>query len=351
MAQAEQRFGVGIVGCGSISDTHAEAIRHTSQATLMAVQSRSRSNLDRFSRKFDVEVFTEYEEFLSQPGLDIVVICTPTGTHLEYGMAAAEAGKHLVVEKPIEINVARGHELIRCCRENGVKLAVIYQSRFLDDVIKMKKILDSGEIGPVFMAAGRVKWFRDQEYYSGSGWRGTLNLDGGGAVINQSVHTIDLLQWFMGGVESVQGLKGTFTHEGIEAEDNAVAILKYRNGAIGVFEASTSIQPPQERMVEINGRNGTVLLKGDAMQLKVSGGIDSAEQPAASVGAESPLAGMTYANHKNQYDRILDAIRNDGIPPVCGGESLQSLAVVEAIYRSSEEGRIVRIDELLSNEI
>jgi len=146
MTQTQKKFGIGIAGCGSISDTHAEAILQTGHATLAAVQSRSQLNLDRFSRKFDVPVFSDYKEFLSHPGLDIVVICTPTGTHLEYGMAAAGAGKHVVVEKPIEINVKRGRELILQCRNNSVKLAVIYQNRFLDGVIKMKEVLDKGSI-------------------------------------------------------------------------------------------------------------------------------------------------------------------------------------------------------------
>lgn len=351
MAQTNQTFGIGIVGCGSISDTHAEAIRHSTHGTLVSAFSRTKSNLDRFKKKFNIKGFSDYDQFLSWKNLDIVVICTPSGTHFDYGKLAAEAGKHVIVEKPIEINVNRGRKLIHSCKDNNVKLAVIYQNRFLDGVVKMKEVLDNEAIGPVFMASGAVKWYRDQDYYSGSSWRGTLDMDGGGAVINQSVHTVDLLQWLNGGVESVQGLKGTFTHEGIEAEDNAVAIFKYRNGAMGVFEASTSIQPPQERKVELHGEFGTAILKGDAFQLKLPGETESAEQARKSVGADSPLAGMTYANHKRQYELILDAILRNGNPPVDGDESLQSLAVVEALYKSASEKRKVRLDELLGKNI
>jgi UDP-N-acetyl-2-amino-2-deoxyglucuronate dehydrogenase len=351
MSLTKEKFRIGIVGCGSISDTHAEAVMRTDHGALVSAFSRTGKNLDRFIQKFDIEGYRDYNEFLSQENLDIVVVCTPTGTHLDYGKEAAEAGKHVVVEKPIEINVKRGRKLINYCRGNKVKLAVIYQNRFLDQVVRMKKVLDSGEIGPIFMASGSVKWYRDQEYYAGSSWRGTLDLDGGGAVINQSVHTVDLLQWFTGGVESVQGLRGTFTHKDIEAEDNAVAIFKYKNGAIGVFEASTSIQPPQERRVEIYGEKGTAVLKGDIFQLKLAGDIESEEQPGKSVGADSPLSGMTYANHKYQYDQILKAMLQDDDPPVDGKESLESLAVVEALYMSAEEGRPVRVDELLSKDI
>lgn len=344
MSDSQQTLGIGIVGCGSVSDTHAEAIRHTKHGKLISVYSRSQSNINRLKEKVVVKGFTDYDEFLAQPDLDIVVICTPSGSHLEYGMAAAEAGIHLVVEKPIEVNVSRGRKLISHCTKKGVKLAVIYQNRFFDPVIRMKKAIDSGEIGKVFMASGYVKWFRDQDYYSGSNWRGTLDLDGGGALINQSIHTVDLLQWLAGGVETAQGVKGTFTHSGIEGEDNAVAVLKFRNGAIGVFEASTSITPPQPRKIEIHGDKGTAVLNGDDFQVKRTGDEIKPEEKSESAGASSPFAGMDFENHKNQYDQILEAILNDQSPPVSGEESLQSLAIVEAIYRSSESGKVVEIN-------
>ncbi|MEX0648261.1 MAG: Gfo/Idh/MocA family oxidoreductase [Balneolaceae bacterium] len=350
MINSQKAFGIGIAGCGSISDTHAEAILQTKRGKLVSVFSRSAPNRERLTGNYDLTGFSDYSEFLSQPDLHIVVICTPSGNHLEYGMAAAEAGKHVVVEKPIEINTERGGKLITHCKKHNVKLAVIYQNRFFEQVVRMKKSIDNGEIGSVFMASGSVKWYRDQEYYSGSPWRGTLDLDGGGALINQSIHTIDLLQWFNGGVKSVLGFKGTYTHDGIEGEDNAVAALKFNNGAIGVFEASTSINPPQQRTIEIHGEIGTALLDGDIFRVQKAGNgnEDEMAREKDSAGASSPLAGMTYENHKQQYDRILEAIQNDYTPPVSGEESLQSLAVVEAIYRSAKEGRQVDIEELLT---
>lgn len=348
MTDSQKIYGLGIAGCGSISDTHAEAIQQTNRGKLVTVHSRSKPNRERVSRKLNVEGYSDYQEFLSQSDLDIVVICTPSGNHLEYGMAAAEAGKHVIVEKPIEINIARGRKLINYCRNHNVKLAVIYQNRFFDQVVKMKECIESGDIGSVFMASGSVKWYRDQEYYSGSPWRGTLDLDGGGALINQSIHTIDLLQWLNGGVKSVQGFKGTYTHPGIEGEDNAVAALKFNNGSIGVFEASTSVNPPQQRKIEIHGAKGSAILEGNIFQLKKDGKTENPAEVKDSGGASSPLAGMTFENHKQQYDRILEAIQNDQTPPVSGEESLQSLAVVEAIYRSATEGRPVDIEELIT---
>lgn len=350
MAADQKKYGIGIVGCGNISDTHAEAIMKTTKGRLVAAFSRTGTTVNNFCEKHEITAFTSYEEFLNNPELDIVVICTPSGTHLDYGKSAAEAGKHVIVEKPIEVTIARGQALIESCNKNGVKLAVIYQSRFMDDVVRMKELIDNQKVGDIIMASASVKWFRDQEYYSNSSWRGTFALDGGGAVINQSIHTIDLLQWFAGGVKTISAFKGTFTHDDIEAEDNAVACLEFKNGAIGVFEASTSITPPQERKVEINGTEGTLILKGETLQKKLNNQDedDQEEESGEATGAASPLSGMTYQDHKKQYDAILDAFHTDTEPTVSGKDSLQSLAIVEALYKAASERKPVHLDDILS---
>jgi predicted dehydrogenase len=264
---------------------------------------------------------------------------------LDYGKKAAEAGKHVIVEKPIEVTVKRGKQLIESCEKNGVKLAVIYQNRFLDEAVKMKKLLNEGGIGRPVLASASVRWFRTQEYYNDSSWRGTLALDGGGAVINQSIHTIDLLCWFAGEVESVSALKGTFTHD-IEAEDTAVACLQFKNGAMGVFEGSTSVVPAQKRRIEINGSKGTALLEGDSFTKLMKGQNPIAEDDGDAKGADSPLAGMSAINHQRQFDQILDALTGGGEPVVSGQESLNSLAVVEAIYTSAEKGQVILVDDI-----
>lgn len=341
-------YGLGIVGCGNISDMHAQAIINTEHGRLVSAHSRTASRLDAFCSTYDISGSTSYDEFLENPELDVVSICTPSGTHLDYGILAAEAGKHVIVEKPIEVTVERGRALINSCKENGVQLAVIYQNRFIDDVQKMKHLIDSGGIGEPILTSASVRWFRSQEYYSESTWRGTFELDGGGVVINQSIHTIDLLQWFIGEVESVSGLTGTFTHNGIEAEDTAVANLRFKNGAIGVFEGSTSIVPPQKRRIEVNGATGTAILEGDRFQKKPE--ADQPEEPEDSgeaAGAASPLGGMEVLNHQRQFEQILDAFAEDRVPIVSGEESLKSLAIVEALYIAAEEERVVFIDEIL----
>lgn len=351
MAEFQKKYGIGIVGCGSISATHAEAIRHTEYGRVVTAHSRSQSSLDNFCRRFDLPGYKDYEKFLTHPDLDVVVICTPSGTHLDFGRAAAEAGKHVVVEKPIEVTLQRGKSLIESCRRHGVKLAVIYQNRFIEDVIRMKRFVEEGRIGKPFMVDVAVKWFRDQNYYDSAAWRGTLSLDGGGVVINQAIHTIDLMLWICGNLKSLYAGKGTFTHSGIEGEDNAVAVMEFEKGALGVFRASTSIVPPAKRRIEIHGPEGTALLDGDEFRLLKSEEEDSRQSGnngGTGSGTSGPLAGMSYHHHKKQYDQILDALIHGSTPEVSGVESLKSLEVVQAIYTSSDRGEPVFFRESLS---
>lgn len=346
---AGKKTGIGIVGLGNIAATHANAIRGLENADLIAGCSRSEVNRKRFSDSFDVPGISDYGEFLSLEQLDTVTICTPSGSHLDFGIQAAEAGKNLIIEKPIEISVKRGQELIDCCRNNDVKLVVIYQNRFTDSAIQMKKAVDSGMLGEVIMVRASVKWYRDQEYYKGSDWRGTLDMDGGGAVINQSIHTVDLLVWILGNVVKLSGLKATRTHPGIEAEDNAVAIMEFERGTLGVFEASTSIVPAQPRLIEINGTKGTALLEDDVFEFIAADskkGSDHAGKKSAA-GADDPLAGMSSRHHQKQYEQIINAFRSGKTASVSGEDSLRSLAVVEALYSASNQNEVVKPIEFI----
>jgi UDP-N-acetyl-2-amino-2-deoxyglucuronate dehydrogenase len=344
----QKMYGIGIVGCGTISGTHAEAINGSKQGRLVAAYSRTPENVEAFCSEYDAEGFSDYQAFLDYEELDAVAICTPSGTHLDYGRHAAEAGKHVIVEKPIEVSVKRGLELIDSCRTNDVGLAVIYQNRFLDEAIRMQEAVQNGQVGQPVLVDAAVKWFRDQEYYDSGGWRGSLDLDGGGAAINQAIHTVDLLLWICGEVESVQAYKGTLTHSGIEGEDNVVASLRFKNGALGVFTASTSVVPPQNRKIEIHGTDGTALLDGNRFQIITADDSADTSRGGDAVGASSPMAGMTGNLHQKQYDNILAAFTNRSVPVVSGEESLKSLAFVQALYESSRRQEAVAIDQLFS---
>ncbi|UCD37857.1 MAG: Gfo/Idh/MocA family oxidoreductase [Fidelibacterota bacterium] len=328
--------GISLVGCGIISEVQAEAIQNADNAELVSVYSRKRENAERIGEQFQVPWSTDWDAFIQDEQVDIVSICTPSGNHLDYGRQAAKAGKHVVVEKPIEVTLERGRELIQICRNRGVRLAVIFQNRYMPEVQRLKRHLEAGELGDIFLASAYVKWYRKQEYYDSAEWRGSFALDGGGVLINQAIHTIDLLQWMVGEVESISGHIGTLTHERIEGEDNAVAVLRFKGGALGVIEGSTSVLPPMPRRLEIHGTQGTAILTGSALRIENADGSrkDSKEEshPELSAGAQK---GFSAVPHQRQFEAIVEAIKKGTDPPVSGDEALKSLAIVLGIYESS----------------
>jgi len=347
--QKESRLKIGIVGIGTIAGIHAQAMNESEKLELFSVYSRSEESARNLGNKHNVSWYTDWDAFISDPGLDAVSICTPSGNHLDYGELAARAGKHVIVEKPIEVTLERANRLIRVCTEKGVALAVIYQSRFVPEIQALKKELDESIIGNLVMGDARIKWFRGQDYYDSGAWRGTVALDGGGVLINQAIHTIDLLQWFMGDVEDICGYTDTMTHERLEVEDNAVAVIRFKSGAIGVIQGSTSIQPAQARRIEMHGENGTIIVDGDDVKV-IKAGADKAEpeKKGTASGASSPLAGFSPDPHKFQFEAIADAVREGREPPVSGKDSLKSLAIVLAIYESSRRNIPVIMDDYLT---
>lgn len=347
---AIEELKIGIVGCGTISGVHAQVLRESKNGKVVSAFSRNENNLKKITDEYSIKGYPNYDLFLNDPDIDVVSICTPSGTHLDYAEKAALAGKHVIIEKPIEVNIERAHRIIDVCKTNNVRLAVIYQNRFTDDVIKMKEAIAGGEIGKIFMADAYIKWYRTQEYYDSAAWRGTFELDGGGVLINQAIHTIDLLLWLAGNVETVSANIGTFTHKNIEGEDNAVALLKFANEAIGVIEASTSIIPVFKRKIEIHGENGTAVLEGDNFKLlKAEEDLEKPEVTKSNSGGSSPLAGFSIEPHKKQFEQIIDAIINDEETIVSGEESLKSLALVKAIYESSKQNKTINLNDFINN--
>jgi UDP-N-acetyl-2-amino-2-deoxyglucuronate dehydrogenase len=346
--QKESGLKIGIVGIGTIAGIHAQALQESEKLELFSVYSRSEKNARSLGDKHNVRYYNDWDMFISDPELDAVSVCTPSGNHLDYGELAARAGKHVIIEKPIEVTLDRAKRLIRVCEENSVALAVIYQSRFVPEIQALKRNLDEQVIGKLFMGDARIKWFRGQDYYDSGAWRGTLALDGGGVLINQAIHTIDLLQWFMGDVESIYGNTGTLTHERLEGEDNAVAAIKFKSGAFGVIQGSTSIQPAQARCLELHGEKGTITLDGDDVNMLIAGSDQpEQEKKGTASGASSPLAGFSPDPHKFQFEAIADAIGKGLEPPVSGKDSLKSLAIVLAVYESSKSNLPVHMDDFL----
>ncbi len=347
-------YGFGIVGLGLIADFHARALQAIGgeKARIAACCSRSQEKVNAFADKYGCRGYTSLKAFLEDPDLQVVSICSPSGAHLETALATAQAGKHLIVEKPLEITPERCDRIIEACQKNRVTLAGVFQSRFHAVSGIVKGAIDQGRFGRLVLGDAYVKWFRSQEYYDKGGWHGTRALDGGGALMNQSIHAIDLLQWFMGRVESVQAFTATLGHERIEVEDNAVAALRFASGALGVIEGSTAIYPGFLKRLDICGTGGSAVLEEESLKAwefaqkrpederireEHSAGTDSGG------GAADPAA-ISFKGHQRQFEDLVEALEAGRKPLVDGVEARKSVAIIDAIYRSAREGKPVRLD-------
>ncbi len=279
--------------------------------------------------------------------VDVVCVCTPSGTHCEVAEAAAAAGKHLLVEKPLDVTLERADRIIEAARRHGVKLGGVLPSRFKAGPARAREALAQGRLGRLALAGAYVKWHRPDSYYEGS-WRGTLALDGGGALINQSIHTIDLLQWLAGPVKTVFGRRATLAHD-IEGEDTACAVLEYANGALGVIEGATSCWPGEPARVELRGSSGSIVLQeGRVSSWKLADSAPHeeeqmlAEDTLRATGSSNPTA-ISFEYHRRQIVDLLEAIRDDRPPAVDGLEARKSLALVLAIYESAATGKVIEL--------
>ncbi len=337
-------IGFGIVGGGMIGAVQAAAIEQISGARLLAVCGRDEKRTAEFAAKFGCVAYTDYDKFLQHPGLQIVNICTPSGTHAELGIRAAEAGKHVLVEKPIEINLERADALIAACDKASVKLGVIFQSRFLPAVQRIKQAIDEGRLGKLMLGDALVKWYRAPEYYAPGSWRGTLKMDGGGALINQAIHTIDLLCWMMGPAESAFAMKAALRYPHIEAEDTLVGTVKFQNGALGVVQAATSAKPGFKRRLEISGERGSIILDGDAISVWAIDGEDSnlGEAEQLTDGSANPAA-ISNEGHRRQIEDMMHAVIENRAPMIDGREGRKSLELVVALYEAANEGEPVKL--------
>src|SRR3990172_1384105 len=256
-------IGFGIVGCGMIANFHAKAIENIRGAKIAACFDTFTASADRFAAANGCRAYQRVEDLLADPAVDVVNICTPSGSHKDPAVAAANAGKHVVVEKPLEITLARCDAIISACRKNKVKLCAILPSRFSPANLALKQAIDQQRFGRLTLGDTYVKWWRSQAYYDSGGWRGTWALDGGGAYMNQAIHNVDLLYWFMGEVAEVTGITATLAHQRIELEDVGVAAIRFKNGALGTIEATTSAFPGLLKKTEIHGTQGSVIVEQD----------------------------------------------------------------------------------------
>ena len=338
-------MNVGILGGGNISETHARAARAIDGVRVVAVCGTNRQRSETLAREHDAAVYGDLERFLAHRPMEIVAIGSPSGVHAEQAAAAARRGLHVLVEKPLDVTTAKVDALIREIDRAGVTAGVFFQDRLKPDVVRMKAMVDSGQIGAPVLASGRVKWYRPPEYYRGSRWRGTWALDGGGALMNQGIHTVDLLAWLFGPVTRVSARTAARVHA-IEVEDTAVAVLEFASGALGSIEASTAVYPGYPRRVELTGSNGTIALEGDTLAAIDLRGEEGKREVAVSAqsaqSAASPVVSDASA-HRRVFEDFIHAIRTNGVPACDAREGRRSVAIVEAIYQSARTGQPVTI--------
>jgi UDP-N-acetyl-2-amino-2-deoxyglucuronate dehydrogenase len=337
---------IGILGGGNISQTHARATRDIDGVEITAICGQNVEKVTRLAKAYGGSVYDNLKSFFRHKPMEIVLIGSPSGLHSEHGIAAAHQGLHVLIEKPIDITVDRADALIAACEKARVKLGVFFQDRVSSDFMKLRDLIDSGKLGnPVLMSA-RIKWYRPPEYYEQSRWRGSWALDGGGALMNQGIHTVDLLLWLLGDIVSVQAKAITALHD-IEVEDTVVASFEFSSGAVGTLEVATSVYPGYPRRVELTWSEGTIVLENDRvvsadLRTPISE-FTSQEAECEDDGSNTPVISDTR-RHKTIIEDFIRAIETNGIPICDGHQARRSVEVVQAVYESSRTGQTITLE-------
>jgi predicted dehydrogenase len=334
-----------------IARHHARAIAQVEGGRVAAVASRSEARAKEMAAEIGCRAYGDLAEMLEDPAVQVVSICTPSGAHMEPAIAAAEAGRHLIIEKPLEISLERCDRIIEAAERHGVQLGGVFQSRFFEASRLLKAAVEAGRFGDMVLADAYVKWFRPQEYYDHGGWKGTAAFDGGGALMNQSIHAIDLLLWCAGPVRSVQAFKGVRGHRRIEVEDTAVAALEFESGAMGVLEGSTAVYPGFLKRIELSGTGGSAVLEEEDLKTwSFSREAREDEEIRRRFSAETATGGgasdpgaIGIEGHRRQFEDFLGALDAGRPLELDGREARRAVELVLAVYRSAENGERVRL--------
>ena len=336
----------GIIGSGVIADFHAQAIHAIEGSKLIGVYNRSAEKADTFAQKHACTAFSSLEAMLAHPDLDIVTIATPSGAHLEPALAAINAGKHVLIEKPLEITTERIDQIEQAAQAKGVTVAAILNRRFNAAMDAFKSASDAGRFGTLTSASAYIKWYRDQAYYDSGAWRGTWELDGGGALMNQGIHTVDALIYLAGPVKSVQASTACLAHENIEVEDIVVALIEFESGARGVIEASTCSWSAggHPARIQIAGTAGSVFLADEQFEVwefQNETPADAAirqnhsKTSSAGLGANDPKA-INFIQHQRNFESVIASIKAGKAPSTHIGEARKSVELIQAIYKSAQ---------------
>ncbi|HVJ49823.1 Gfo/Idh/MocA family oxidoreductase [Desulfitobacterium sp.] len=329
-----KKMRFAIIGCGRIAQKHAESIVALPEAELVAVCDIVPEKAQAFADKYGAKPYTSYEEMFAAEDIEVVTIATPSDLHAPIGIAAAKVGKNVMVEKPMAMTLKSADELIKTCKDAGVKLAVIHQNRFNKSVKLMREALDEGRFGKLTHGQATVRWNRDDNYYAQAPWRGT-KLQDGGVLMNQSIHNIDLLQWTFGPVESVFGYTTTAMRK-IEMEDVGGAVIKFKNGAIGLIEAASTIYPKNiEETLNVFGETGSVIIGGIAVnRIETWEFADSEEEKQQIFASQESDPPTVYGyGHREVISDMIQAVRENRTPAIPGEEGRKALEIILAIYK------------------
>lgn len=333
---------VGIIGFGNIGQIHSKVLAHHKDARVVAIATRHPARLST-TDKPPVEVYADYRELLMRSDVDLVSVCTPSGQHAAQALDALAAGKHVVVEKPLAMDLASGNRMVQTARERELFLSVISQRRLEPQNLYLKGVLDDGSLGRPVLGEALLRWYRDQSYYDSADWRGTTKEDGG-VLMNQGIHLIDLLRWYMGPTTEVSGTVSTLTHR-MEAEDTGVATLRFTSGALGIIAATTSAPPGLPEELNLFFEEGSVSVHGSQVaRWEVPNVPPPPSIEVSESGAVDPTA-IGAQGHLRQWEDIIDALQTGREPAVTGEEALASLAVVLDVYESARSARAVRPEQ------
>jgi predicted dehydrogenase len=344
-------IGFAVVGTGMIAEVHAQAIQDTPEAKLVAVWTRSAERRQEFAARFGCRAAESLEALVADPEVRAVTVATPSGAHAEVAVPFLTVGKAVLCEKPLEVSLAAVDRILDAEKRGGGVLAGVFQMRLGRGARLLKDAVEAGRFGRLTLCSAYIKWWRSPEYYATSSWKGTWKLDGGGALINQGIHAVDLLQWIAGLPEEVNAYAGTLAHRGIETEDTIAAILRYPHGGLGVIEAATSAWPGSDLRLEIVGSRGSAVLVNDSLArwefadpLPDDARIREsfASTAAMKVGSGDPR-GMSWREHRLQIGDLARAIQEGRQPMIPGAEARKAVRLVMAVYESARTGKPARV--------
>ena len=342
---ANEKVGYGIIGAGNIANFHAQALAMLDNSRLVGFYDKITVAAERMAKKWNCKAYTNFQDFLADPEIQAVTIATPSGLHGSVAIPAAKAGKHILCEKPLDITIEKANAIAQACEDNNVILSPVFQARFTPTIVKVRDAIRKGRLGRTLFASARVHWYREPGYYAASPWRGTWGMDGGGALMNQSIHAIDLLIYLNGSPAEVFSYAGTMTHS-IEVEDTLCAAIKFRNGSFGTIEVSTSCAPGFARYLEIAGSEGSIAFEDEKItrwefvnKLPEDEGVVGGEATEVGSNGSGDPNSISAEGHAKQLNDLSNAILHGGMPELCGREGCRAVELICGIYESARTGK------------